>query len=124
MAQPPKSGFRFEFGGINLTSVPDSITPDKYASAQNIRAYSPESVRGRPGYNLLFNCGGNNGNAITDIAAYSAIQTDNLPRYLAHDSAGNIWLGPANNANTVGTNVGNMAAPQGNGACMLPWRPS
>lgn len=116
--QNPKLGFRYQFGGINLTNPPDALDPTKFASAQNIRAYSPSAIRTRPGYNLLFHCGNN---AITDVASYSAIETDNLPRYLARDSAGNIWLDGANNN---GVNVGNMAAPQGYGASMNPWRPS
>jgi hypothetical protein len=119
MAQNPKEGFRFTFGGVNLTSVPDSLTPDKFAAALNIRSYSPQSTRTRPGYSILFQCGNN---AVTDIQSYSAIETDNLPRYLARDSAGNVWLGPTSGNNA--TNVGNLAGPQGSGASLNPWRPS
>jgi hypothetical protein len=120
MAQPPKIGFRFQVGGINLTSVPDSITPEKYACLYNVRFYSPTSVRTRPGYNPFFSTG-NAG--ITDIQSYTAIETDNLPRYLARDANGNVWLDSGAN-NTAGVNVGNMAAPQGFGASMNPYRPS
>ena len=121
MPQPPKEGWRFQFGGVNLTSVPDSIQPDKYASAVNVRGYSPNSIRTRPGYSKIFGTTANNsGASITDIQSYAAIQTDNLPRFLARDANGNVWLDAGSNA----TNVGNMAAPQGFGASMLPWRPS
>lgn len=120
MAQDPKQGWRFSFGGVNLTSVPDSLPPEKFASALNIRAYSPQSIRTRPGYSLLFHCGNN---AVTDVQSYTAIGTDNLPRYLARDSAGNVWLdGGANN--NQGQQVGNLAGPQGAGASLNPWRPS
>lgn len=118
--QPPKTGFRFNFSGVNLTQVPDSVTPDKAASAFNIRSFSPGALRTRPGYTIQFST--NAGNAITDMAAYSAIETDNTPQILSRDSAGNIWLG--NNTSLTAINVGNMAGPQGNGVCMLPWRPS
>ncbi len=127
MPQPPKEGFRFVFGGVNLTSVPDSIPPEKYASAANVRGYSPNSIRTRPGYSKLFGTSNNNsGASITDIQSYAALGTDNDPRFLARDANGNIWLDSGNTTgnNAVGTNVGNMAAPQGFGASMLPWRPS
>lgn len=118
MAQQPKTGFRFENGGVNLTSVPDSLTPNKYASLLNVRGYSPNSFRTRPGYAKVFATSNNNsGAAITDLQTYTAIETDNLPRTLARDANGNIWL-------DTGTQVGTMNAPQGFGASMLPWRPS
>jgi len=108
--------FRFRFGGINLVSVPDSIPDDKWASALNIRAYSPYSVRTRPGYTNLFSTGGN---AITDIQAFATLGTDSLPRYLARDSVGGVYL----DINT-GTPITTMAGPQGHGAFMVPFRPA
>lgn len=119
MSQPPRQGFRFEFGGASLTSVPDALPPTKYASALNVRSYSPFSVRRRPGYTVAYSTANNN--TITDIQSFTAIETDNQPRFLAHDRAGAIWLDGNNN---TGVNVGNMAAPQGYGASMLPWRPA
>ncbi len=127
MAQDPKSGWRFTLGGVSLTSSPDALSPDKQASALNVRGYDPLSIRTRPGYTKLFGTSNNNsGASITDVMSYSAIQTDNDPRYLARDANGNVWLDSGNTTgnNAVGTNVGNMAAPQGFGASMLPWRPS
>lgn len=120
MSQSPKEGFRFQFSGINLTSVPDSLTPDKYASALNVRGYSPNSIRTRPGYSKLFGTGANT--AITDVQSFSAIETDNNPDYLLRDANGNVWLGQTGNNNAA--LVGNMNGPQGYGASMLPWRPS
>lgn len=120
MAQPPKNGFRFDFKGVNITSVADSLTPDKYASALNIRPYSPTGIRPRPGYAPLFSTGNNS--PITDLQSYTAINTDNLPAFLMRDLAGNVWLGQSGN-NTAQL-VGNLAGPQGNGVSMLPWRPA
>ena len=123
MAQQPKTGFRFEFGGVNLTSVPDSLEPPKFSSALNVRGYSPNSIRTRPGYSKLFGTSNNNSGApITDVQSLTAIQTDNNPAFLLRDANGNVWLGqPGNN---TAAHVGNMNGAQGYGASMLPWRPS
>lgn len=127
MAQDPKQGWRFTLGGVNLTSVPDSIDPHKQASALNVRGYSPNSIRTRPGYSKVFGTSNNNSGApITDIQSFTTIQTDNLPRFLARDANGGVWLDSGNTTgnNAVGTLVGNMNGPQGFGASMLPWRPA
>ncbi len=91
-----------------------------------MRGYSPNSIRTRPGYQKLFGTSNNNsGAAITDVQSYTAIESDNLPRFLARDANGQVWLDSGNNTgnSAAGTLVGNMNAPQGFGASMLPWRP-
>lgn len=111
----PKDGFRFAFGGVKVNASPDSLPPDKYAYAQNIRALTGNSVRTRPGSTQLFTTGAH---AITDIASYAALSTDNKPRFLARDSADGIWL---DNGSSVGTLAGGGASP---GCTMLPFRPN
>jgi hypothetical protein len=117
MPEPPYKrppGWRFTFGGINTRDVPDALPPEKYSAAQNIRSTGAASVRTRPGYVPLMTAGNA---AITDIRGYATLQTDALPRFLARDANGSVWLD--NN-----TNVGNMNGNAGYGATMLPFRPS
>jgi len=109
-----KPGFRFENGGTKTNDVPDAIPPGKYAALQNVRSTGTKSIRTRPGYNPIFLIGTS---YVTDIRAYTALGTDNLPRLLARDENGVIWL-------DNGTSVMVEAAPSGNGAMMLPFRPA
>lgn len=53
--------------------------------------------------------------AITDIRAYSTLETDNLPRLLARDSTNRIFI----DSGQVGTLAGSSQ-----GACMIPYRPN
>ena len=108
-------GFRFKFDGANTRSQPDALPPDKYVGAVNVRCTSDNSIRTRPGYVPQFNTG--LGFPVTDIAAYAAIETDDLPRFLARDTHNNIVLD-----NGVTASV--MAGPAGGGVSMLPFRPS
>lgn len=110
----PKDAFRFHFGGVNTRDTPDSLAPGKFSAAQNIRTTGENSVRTRPGYVPLFT-GGNN--AITDIRGYATLATDALPRFLARDANGGVWLDNNNS-------VGNLAGNAGYGASMIPFRPS
>jgi len=112
--QRPKDSFRFDFGGVNTKDVPDALAPNKYAAAQNIRSTGAHSIRTRPGYVPLFTTGNA---AITDIRAYSALNTDTLPRFLARNANGGVWL-------DTGSSVGNMAGNAGFGCSMLPFRPA
>lgn len=112
--QRPKQVFRFDFGGSNTRDVPDALAPTKYAATQNIRSTGSKSIRTRPGYVPLFVTGNNE---ITDVRSYTDLGTDNLPRFLARDSNGTIWL-------DTGHAVGNMTAPAGTGVVMLPFRPA
>ncbi len=106
-------GWRFAFAGINLKDVPDSLAPVKFSSAKNIRAISNQSVATRPGYVSLFSCGSD---AITDLKSYAVLETDDLPRWLARDSANNIWLDD-------GTNPLTLAGAVEPGVSMIPFRP-
>ena len=110
----PKDAFRFNFRGVNTRDTPDSLAPGKFAAAQNIRTTGENSIRTRPGYVPLFT-GGNN--AITDIRGYATLATDALPRFLARDANGGVWLDNNNS-------VGNLAGNAGYGASMIPFRPS
>ena len=109
----PKEGFRFKFGGMNTHMPPDALSPDKYPIAQNIRSYVDQSVRTRPGQALRFNTGGN---PITSMRTYGAIFTDDLPRILAVDTLGRVYLDTSTQVGTVGSGS--------QGVTMLPFRPS
>ncbi len=112
--QRPKEQWRFGVGGVDLKSSPDAIPPNKYSSAQNCRWYSGTSVRARPGYNPLFATGAN---AITDLRAYSALLTNDAPRWIARDSGNVLWL-------DNGVMITALAGLNGGGVSMLPFRPS
>lgn len=71
-------------------------------------------MRTRPGYTSVFSTGVH---PITDVGSYATLGTDNLPRYLARDSVGGVYL-------DTGTLIATMTTPAGYGASMLPWRPS
>ena len=66
--QRPRDGFRFAFGGLHLNDRPDAVPPGKYVLAQNIRAYSGNTIRTRPGQQLRFTTGGA---PITDLSSYT-----------------------------------------------------
>ncbi len=116
---PPGNAWVFQFAGLNLRSSPDKIPPNKYASALNVRGYTGSSTQTRPGY-LPFSTAGNN--AITDIAPFAAIETDDLPIYLFRNEDGGIFASPGGNSVRV------LAAANSNfgglGATMLPYRPA
>lgn len=112
--QRPKDAFRFHFEGVQTRDTPDSLAPGKFAAAVNIRSTGNNSIRTRPGYVPLFT-GGNN--AITDIRGYASLSTDSLPRLLARDANGGVWLDNNNS-------VGNLAGNAGYGASMVTFRPA
>lgn len=109
-----KDGFRFKWGGLNTRSQPDALAPDKYQVAVNVRATSDNSVRTRPGYVKLF---GTVNRRITDIKAYSAINTDALPRFLCRNQFDDIYL-------DTGVRVGTLATSSADGAVLIPFRPA
>ena len=111
-----KEGFRFQFDGIKTNASADAIPPTKFPYAQNIRGRNDKSVRTRPGTTLKFMTGSN---PTTDIRAYDALLTDNLPRYLTRDSGDLIWL---DNGVSVGTLA--TATPASPGAALIPFRPN
>lgn len=111
-----KEGFRLAFNGMKLNSVPDHLSPGKYAMALNVRALIGSSTQTRQGQTLRFSAGAG---VITDIHTYVALGTDDKPRTLARDMADAIWL-------DTGVQVGSLAtaAPAPLGASMLPFRPN
>lgn len=111
----PNEGFRFKMGGMKTNAVPDSLPPDKYPILVNVRSVTGSSLQTRPGQVLKFATGGN---PVTDMRAYSALSTDNLPRILARDSIDRIYL---DNGTLVGTLAGGGASP---GATLIPFRPN
>lgn len=109
----PKEGFRFTWGGMSLSSQPDALPPNKYASAFNVRSVSGNSLRTRPGYSLKFATGLN---PVTDIKAYATLGTDDLPRFLARDTANGIYL-------DTGSQKVILSGSAGYGVSMVPFRP-
>ena len=107
-------GWRFIFGGVNLKDSADSLSPTKYACAQNVRGYSALSIRCRPGYGSLFTTGGN---PITDMRAYAALGTDDKPRWVARDNANGLYL----DTGALLTTLGGAVGP---GVSLIPFRPS
>ena len=105
---------RFAFGGMNIREVADALPAGKFSMAQNIRDTAAGSIRTRPGYVAQFSTGNN---AITDIRSYATLGSDDLPRYLARDDAGMVWL-------DTGNNVATLAGNHGFGVRMIPFRPS
>jgi hypothetical protein len=112
-----KEGFRFAFGGMKTNAAPDSLAPDKYPVAINVRGVGDNSTQTRPGIATLFQAGLSV--FITDIRAYTALSTDNLPRILAHDGLDRIFL-------DTGVQVGTLLGSGGTslGASMIPFRPN
>lgn len=106
---------RFAFGGMNLRDVADALPSGKFSMGQNIRDTAAGSIRTRPGYVPAFSTGNN---AITDIRSYATLETDNKPRFLARDTAGEVWLDSDMSVVTLGGNN------HGAGVRMIPFRPS
>jgi hypothetical protein len=112
----PKEGFTYVFAGMKTNARADQMPPGKYPLAVNIRGRNENSVLTRPGQAARFS----GGSAIfLDLRAYSALNTDNLPRILAYDALSNVWL---DNSVNVGT-VGYFGLPP-LGASMIPFRPA
>lgn len=110
-----QESFRFDFGGLKTNSSADSIPPNKYPLAINIRSLNGKSVISRSGQAARFSTGGN---AITDLRAYSRLSTDDLPRVLARDILDQIYL-------DTGVQIGTLSGGGiGPGATMIPFRPN
>jgi hypothetical protein len=112
----PKDGFRFNYGGLKLNAAPNSLQPTKYPSAVNIRGYNEDSVGARPGQVLRFTAGG--AGPVTDLASYTALNTDNKPRYLARAASDIVYL---DTGLPVGTLAGGGLSA---GATFIPFRPA
>lgn len=106
-------GWRFAFAGVNLRDVPDALPWNKYASAKNIRATPTQAIVTRPGYTLLFST---SASPVTDLRAYTVLGTDDLPRFLARNSANQIYL-------DTGALVATLTGAAGSGVSMVPFRP-
>lgn len=105
-------GFRFTFGGINTRNLPDALSPTKYPYAQNIRMVSDQSIISRPGYTTLQS----GFQAITDIRAYAALNTDNNPRFLVRQTSNLISL-------DTDTPIVTLNGAVGLGVSFMPFRP-
>jgi len=108
-----RQGNRAKFGGWSPNNPPDSLPPDKYAYAQNVRVVNDDSIETRPGQVLSFATGGA---PVTDFRDYVELETDGLPRTLARDTNDAVWL-------DTGAQVGTLAAG-GPGAVLVPFRPN
>lgn len=108
----PEGGWRINFGGVKTNDTPDAYQPTEFPYAQNIRRYKDNSVQTRPGYTLQFITAGV---PITDFRAYSALETDNLPRYLVRNGSNQIYL----DTGTLVTTLSGSSL----GAFFIPYRP-
>jgi hypothetical protein len=109
----PKAGYRALFGGWSPNNPPDSLPPNKFPYAQNVRVVNDDSIETRPGQVLSFATGGV---PVTDMRSYVELETDGLPRTLGRDTNDAVWLDD-------GTQVGTLAAG-GPGATLIPFRPN
>jgi hypothetical protein len=110
-----KDGFRFRFKGMKTNAAPDSLPPDKYPLAINVRPVGDTTVKTRPGQLRKFTAAGN---PITDIRAFSALQFDDVPIYVTRDNSDHVYVGP-NSAGTLASGT-----PVSGGAAMVPFRPN
>lgn len=108
--------YRFAFLGMSTLLPADSLPPGKYRFAQNVRGYSPTTIQSRPGWTEINDLGVFGPIAITDMGSYTALDTDNLPRFLFRTSLDKIYL---DNAVQVGT----LTTDGGSGATFIPFRP-
>lgn len=113
MADRQRQTVRFNFRGLNTRLLPDALPPGKSPCAINVRADGDSKIRTRPGFTLAF---ATVGTAITNLRAFAALGTDNLPRLLTHNTAGLVYLDDGTLRGTVGTG--------GPGASMIPYRPN
>jgi hypothetical protein len=85
----------------------------------NIRSIGENSIRTRPGYVSYFSTNSNN-SRIMDMRSYASINTDSLPRVLAVDYSGGVWLDTSVKWGTMGGNAQFGVL----GASMVPFRPA
>lgn len=111
----PHEGQRFALGGLKLNAVPDAVAPPKLVLASNVRGTLDGSTRTRPGQALKFSTAAL---PVTDLAAYAAIQTDDLPRYLARLTNDAVYL---DNGSLLATLSGGGASP---GVTTAAFRPA
>lgn len=112
----PASGYRYKLGGMVTSRPPDAAGDSKYPVLVNVRATDDTTVQTRPGLEAEFTNPALH--PFTDVRAYSALGTDNSPRFLARDTVDNIVL---DNSLIVGTLAGGGSSP---GAVFIPFRPN
>lgn len=110
----PEGGWRLKFAGVKTNAPADSMPPDKYPYAENVRSVGPYTIQTRPGQSFICSTAAY---PITDIRAYTQLDTDDLPRFLLRNSNNDIYL------DTGGSIVYSLAGAS-QGACMIPYRPS
>jgi hypothetical protein len=108
-----RQGHRAAFKGWSPNNPPDSLAPDQYPYAQNVRVINDLSIETRAGQVLSFATGTA---PVTDMRSYVELETDGVPRTLARDSTDAIWL-------DNGTQVGTLT-PGSLGAVFVPFRPN
>lgn len=114
----PRDQFRFSFNGMKLNAPADTIPPNKYPLAINVRSVDDNSIRTRSGQSLQFADGGL---PLTDIRTYAALLTGNAIRTLVRDSSDQIWLDTGALVGTLLPGVGGGNPP---GVSMIPFRPN
>lgn len=120
--QRPREGYTLAANGMKTNSAPETIPPDKLVLGVNIRGYRDTQTRTRPGVaarfatNFIPPFGGVP--AVTDLATYTALGTDNLPRIIARLADDTLWL---DTGVQVATLTGAGAGP---GATLIPFRPN
>lgn len=119
-ARDPK-GFRFKWEGMKLNAAPDALAPGKYPIAINIRAYSDTTLRSRPGLTQLFQ-GELLHQYFTDLRAYAALGTDDLPRILARTADDSIYLDNGVRVGVLAGGGGTSLGPAS--AAFIPFRPN
>lgn len=115
-----RDGFRFRFLGLKTNLLPDALPDGKYAFAQNVRSTREDAIQTRPGMLQLFEASSPRNVPFTDIATYAALGTDTLPRTLAFDALGGVWLDNGTNVTTMAVSASGAV----NGATLLPFRPA
>src|SRR5437899_10524046 len=98
---------------MNTRLVADAMPVGKFPMGINIRADGDSKIRTRPGYEFAFSTGGKR---ITDMRAFSTLDTDNQARIIVNDSSGGVWLDDGGQTGTVGFG--------GSCASLIPYRPA
>jgi hypothetical protein len=110
-------GFRFQFGGMKTATRPDALPTGKYPYVLNVRSYTDDTIRTRPGLSQLFKSSASATlYPFLDMRAYTALFSATA-RLLAVDGNSKVWL-------DNGTQVGMLAGGTSPlGSALLPFRP-
>ena len=112
----PAREFRFNYLGLNLVDPIDLLKPGQSPMAINIRGIAGNRIRCRPGYVPQFTT---TGTRITDIRAYTAINSADNPRFLARNTANQIYLDTEGLVTTLAS-----SGLSGEGVSFIPFRPN